>query len=333
MNLGHLRRREFIRLCGGVGATWPFIARAQQSTMPVIGLLGSTLAQEFSAPLAAFRQGLQEAGYREGQNVAMEYRCANDQLDRLPALAAELAHSQVAVIAVLGGLPPSLAAKAATTSIPIVFATSADPVKAGLVGSLSRPGGNLTGATTLNVELGPKRLELLHAAVPKATSFALLVNPNNPLFAETLSKDVRAASQTLGLQIQILQARTDPDLEAAFTALVQARTGGLVIGPDTFFTIRSERLAALATRYAVPTIYQYREFTAAGGLMSYGGSMSDQYHIAGNYAGRILNGEKPSDLAVQQSTKVELFINIKAARALGLTISANLLGRADEVIE
>jgi len=301
--------------------------------MPVIGLLGSPSAQEFSGPLAAFRQGLQEAGYREGQNVAIEYRWANDQLGRLPALAAELAHSQAAVIAVLGGLPPALAAKAATTSIPIVFATSADPVKAGLVASLSRPGGNLTGATTLNVELGPKRLELLHEAVPTATSFALLVNPNNPLFAETLSKDVRAASQTFGLKIQILQARTEPDLETAFTALVQAGTGGLMVGPDTFFTTRSERLAALAMRHAVPTIYQYREFTAAGGLMSYGGSISDQYHIAGDYTGRILNGEKPSDLPVQQSTKVELFINMKTARALGLTIPTTLLGRADEIVD
>jgi putative ABC transport system substrate-binding protein len=272
-------------------------------------------------------------GSIEAGMVTIEYRWANDQLDRLAALAADLAHSQVAVIAVLGGLPPSLAAQAATTSIPIVFATSADPVKAGLVASLSRPGGNLTGATTLNVELGPKRLELLHAAVPTATSFALLVNPSNPLFAETLSKDVRAASQTFGLQIQILQARTDPDLETAFTAVVQTGIGGLVIGPDTFFTTRSERLAELAMRHAVPTIYQYRQFAAAGGLMSYGGSISDQYRIAGNYTGRILNGEKPADLPVQQSIKVELFINIKTAGALGLTIPAELLGRADEVIE
>jgi putative tryptophan/tyrosine transport system substrate-binding protein len=330
---GHLRRREFIKLLGSVGTAWPLVARAQQSAMPVIGLLGSPSAQEFAGPLAAFRQGLKEAGYREGQNVAIEYRWANDQMNRLPALAAELVHSQVALIAVLGGLPPSLAVKAATTKIPIVFATSADPVKTGLVASLSRPGGNLTGATTLNVEVGPKRLEMLREAVPAATSFALLVNPNNPFFAENLAKDLRAAGQTFGLQIQVLEARTESELETAFTAVVQAGVGGLVIGPDTFFTTRSAQLAALSLRYAVPTIYQYREFTAAGGLMSYGGSISDQYRIAGNYTGRILKGDKPSDLPVQQSTKIEFFINLKSARQLGLTIPQPLLGRADELIE
>ncbi len=329
----HLRRRDFIQLVGGTAFAWPLTALAQQSAMPVVGLLGSTSAQGFPAPVAAFRQGLQEAGYREGQNVAIEYRWADDQLDRLPALAAELVHRQVAVIAVIGGLPPTLAARAATTRIPIVFATSADPVKAGLVASLSRPGGNLTGATTLNVEVGPKRLELLHELLPTATTIALLVNPTNPAFAETLSRDVQAAARTLGLQVPVLRASTERDFETVFATLVQVRAGGLVIGPDTFFTTRSEQLAALAVRHAVPTIYQYRGFAAAGGLMSYGGSIADPYRIAGVYTGRILKGDKPSDLPVVQSTKVELFINLKTAKTLGLTIPLPLLGRADELIE
>jgi putative tryptophan/tyrosine transport system substrate-binding protein len=327
-----MRRRDFISLVGGAAA-WPLAARAQQPAMPVIGLLGSTSAQGFPGPLAAFRQGLQEAGYREGQDVAIEYRWANDQLDRLPALAAELVDCRVAVIAVIGGLPPSLAAKAATTKIPIVFATSADPVKAGLVASLSRPRSNLTGATTLNVEVGAKRLELLHELVPTAKTIALLVNPTNPTFVETLSRDLRAAGLTLGVQIQVLQASTERNFETAFAALVQARAGGLVIGPDTFFTTRSEQLAALTVRHAVPTIYQYREFIAAGGLMSYGGSITDQYRIAGAYTGRILKGENPANLPVQQSTKVELMVNLKTAKALGLTVPDTVLARADEVIE
>jgi putative tryptophan/tyrosine transport system substrate-binding protein len=328
-----MRRREFVALLGAGVAGLPLAARAQLPAMPVIGLLGSTSAQGFPRPLAAFRQGLQEAGYRESQNVAIEYRWANDRLARLPALAAELADRQVAVIAVIGGLVPSLAAKAATTKIPIVFATSADPVKAGLVASLSRPGGNLTGATTLNVEVGPKRLELLRELVPTATTIALLVNPTNPTFAETLSRDLRAAGLNLGVQIQVLQASAERNFETAFAALVEARAGGLVIGPDTFFTTQSAQLAALTVRHAVPTIYQYREFTAAGGLMSYGGSITDQYRIAGAYTGRILKGENPAHLPVQQSTKVELFVNLKTATALGLIVPDTLLATADELIE
>jgi ABC-type uncharacterized transport system substrate-binding protein len=330
-----MRRRELITLLGGAGVTLlggPRTALAQQSAMPMIGLLGSTSAQGFPAPVAAFRQGLQEAGYREGKNVTIEYRWANDRLDRLPGLAAELVDRQVAVIAVIGGLPPSLAAKAATTKIPIVFTTSADPVNAGLVASLSRPGGNLTGATTLNVQVGPKRLELLHEFVPTATTMALLVNPTNPSFAETLSRDVRAAAQDLGLQIHVLQASTERDFETVFATLLQVRAGGLVVGPDTFFTTRSEQLAALTVRHRVPAIYQYREFAAAGGLMSFGGSITDPYRLAGVYTGRILKGDKPSDLPVVQSAKIELFINLKTANLLGLTVPLPLLGRADELI-
>jgi putative tryptophan/tyrosine transport system substrate-binding protein len=325
-----IRRREFITLIGGAAA-WPLAARAQQPAMPVIGLLGSPSGQIYAAHVAAFRQGLQEAGYREGQNAAIEYRWANDQYDRLPALAAELVHRQVAVIAVIGGLLPALAAKAATTRIPIVFATSGDPVQLGLVASLSKPGGNLTGATALNVQVGPKRLELLHEMVPTATIIALLVNPTNPAFAESL--DVQAAARALALQIHVLHASTEGDFETVFATLVQLRAGALVIGPDTFFTARSEQLAALTVRHAVPAIYQNREFTAAGGLMSYGGSFQDLYRQAGVYTGRILKGDKPSDLLVVQSTKVELFINLKTAKTLGITVPLPLSGRADELIE
>jgi len=328
-----LHRREFIKLFGAAATAWPAAARAQHSDLPVIGVLGSPSPREFASALGAFGRGLDETGFTEGQNFKIEARWANGELDRLPALATELVQAQVTVIAVMGGLPPTLAAKAATHTIPIVFATSADPVKAGLVTSLARPEGNLTGATTLNVELGPKRLELLREVLPTASSFAVLVNPTNPVFAESVSKDLRATSQSTGLQIHVLQASSDGDLEAAFAAADQVGARGLVIAPDTFFTTRSAKLAALSLQHAMPTVFQYHEFTAAGGLMSYGGSIVDQYHIAGTYAGRILKGDKPSDLPIQQSTKVELFINTKTAKAFGLTIPTPLLGRADDVIE
>jgi putative tryptophan/tyrosine transport system substrate-binding protein len=330
MRPNHLRRREFITLLGG-GAAWPLTARAQQPAMPVIGLLGSASAQRYAAQVAAFRQGLEEAGYSTA-NLAIEYRWAEDQYERLPALAAELVRRQVSVIAAIGGVPAALAAKAATTTIPIVFQTGADPVAVGLVVSLSRPGGNVTGVTALNVELGPKQLELLHELVPTATLFAVLINPSSPL-AETLSKNLQAAARTLGLQLHVLQASTERDFDPVFTTLIQLRAGGLVITPDAFFVGRSEQLAALALRDSVPTVHHYREFAVAGGLMSYGTSVRDSYRLVGVYTGRILKGENPADLPVQQSTKVELFLNLKTAKAFGLTFPLSLLGRADEVIE
>ena len=326
-----MRRRDFITLLGGA-AVWPLAARAQQPAMPVIGLLVSGSAQGYAVQVAAFRLGLQEAGYRDGKSVAIEYRWAEDHYERLTALAAELVHSQVAVIASIGGLPPALAAKEATTTTPIVFMTGADPVAVGLVASLSRPGGNVTGVSGLNVEVGPKQLELLFELVPTASVFAVLINPSSPL-AETLLQTLQAAARALGRQLHVVQASTERDFDPVFASLAQLRAGGLVITPDAFFFGHSEQLAVLALRHAVPAIYQSREFTAAGGLMSYGSSLTDMYRLAGVYTGRILKGEKPADLPVQQSTKVELFINLKTAKAFGITFPITLLGRADEVIE
>jgi putative ABC transport system substrate-binding protein len=281
--------------------------------------------------VTAFRQGLKEVGYVDGQNVAIEYRWAQGQYDRLPALAADLVRRQVAVIAATT-VPAAPAAKAATTAIPIVFVTGVDPVQEGLVASLNRPGGNLTGVTGLNLEVGPKRLELLHELMPTATIIVLLINLTSP-DAETLSRDLQAAARTLGLRLHALHASTERDLDTAFATLNHLKPGALMIATDTFFNSRTEQLAALTARHAVPAIYQYREFTAAGGLMSYGGSNTDLYRLAGLYTGRILRGEKVADLPVQQSTKVELFINFKTAKALSLTVPLPLLGRADEVIE
>jgi putative ABC transport system substrate-binding protein len=326
-----MNRREFITLLGGAAAAWPLGTHARQAAMPVVGVLVSRGAGDDLHLLAAFRQGLNDVGYVEGQNTAVEYRFAEGQYDRLPALAADLVRRQVAVIVALGS-PAAPAAKAATAAIPIVFTVGVDPVEMGLVAAMNRPGGNLTGATGLGVELGPKRLELLHELIPRATVMAALVNPSTTA-AEAQSRDLQASARTLGLDLHVLNAGSERDFDAVFAKLVQLRAGGLVIANDTFFISRSEQLAALALRHAVPTIYQFRAFTAAGGLMSYGSNLTDLYRLAGAYTGRVLKGEKPANLPVQQSTKVELIINIKTAKALGLTVPISLLGRADEVIE
>jgi putative ABC transport system substrate-binding protein len=326
-----MKRRTFITLLGGAATAWPLAVRAQQSAMPVIGVLDGRSADESTPLVAALRRGLNETGFVEGRNVAIEHHWAHGQYDRLPALAADLVRRQVTVIATSGNAS-ALAAKTATATIPIVFLTGADPVQAGLVASLSRPGGNLTGVTSLGVELGPKRLELLHELVHAATTIAILVNPANRS-AEIQVRDMQAAARTLGLELHILQASTEREIDAAFAALTRLRAGALVISPEAFFNSRSEQLAALTVRHAVPAIYTYREFAAAGGLMSYGGSITDSYRQAGIYVGRILKGEKPADLPVQQSAKVELIINMKTAKALGLTVPFALLGRADEVFE
>jgi putative ABC transport system substrate-binding protein len=327
-----MQRREFITIVGGAMAGWPLVASAQQPAMPVVGFLNTGSQQQYTRLLRAFQDGLKEAGFTEGQNVAVEYRWADNQRNRLSAMADDLVRRQVSVIAATGGSPSALAAKAATTTIPIVFAIGVDPVRVGLVSSLNRPGGNITGATMLAVDLGSKRLQLIHEAVPAATTVAALVNPNSP-GAPILLRDLDAAADALGQKIHVINAAAERDFEPAFATLIKLRAGALVIGADPLFNSRSEQLAALSVRNAVPAIYQFREFTAAGGLMSYGGSIREAYIQAGAYTGRILKGEKPADLPVQQVTKVELIINLKTAKALGLTIPLPLVGRADEVIE
>ena len=324
-------RREFITLLGATAVSWPVTAGAQQRPMPVVGYLSNLTPDGDKDFARAVRQGLAETGYVEGRNVAMEFRLANEENARLPALAADLVRRQVAVI-IGAGVSASLAAKAATTTIPIVFNMGVDPVERGFVASLNRPGRNLTGVSNLNVRLEPKRLELLHEVIPKASRIALLVNPTNPL-AATISKDVEAAASTLRLELEIVQASTAGDIDETFAALAQKGAGGLVIGNDGLFISRREQLGALSQRYALPTIFHFREFVAAGGLISYGGSLADSYRIVGLYAGRILKGEKPADMPVQQSTKIDMIVNLKAAKALGITIPLTLLGRADEVIE
>jgi putative tryptophan/tyrosine transport system substrate-binding protein len=326
-----MRRRDFIKVIAGSATAWPLAAHPQQTAMPVVGILSPLTPESGEHLLDAFRRGLSETGYAEGRNVAIKYRWADGSYDRLPALAADLARRHVSIIASFGGFPAAQAAKAATATIPIVFVTGADPVQAGLVASLSRPGGNLTGVTFLGAEVGPKRLELLHELVPTATIIAVLVNPTNPVDADI--RNLHAAARILGLQLHVLHASTEHRFETVFATVVQLRAGGLVINADGLFTSRSEQLAAAALRHAVPAIQPNRRFAAAGGLMSYGGSSTDQYRLLGIYTGRILKGEKPADLPVQRATKVEFVINLRTAKAFGLEVPPTLLARADEVIE
>ena len=326
-----MRRRDFVTLLGGSAIAWPLAVQAQQPAMPVIGLLSSASSKDYAPMIAAFRKSLGEAGYVEGQNVRVEYLWADDQYDRLPALAADLVRRQVNVI-VAAATPAALAAKPATKTIPIVFAIGGDPVRTGLVDSLNRPGGNLTGAAHINVEIAPKRLELLHELMSSEKVIGLLVNKTNPV-TKSVVADVQAAAVSLGLELKVMHARTDEDIDVALSSLPGMQVGALVIGTDPFFTSRSEKLGAMSLSLAIPAIYQYRAFTEAGGVMSYGGSITESYRHAGRYVGRILKGEKPGDLPVQLSTKVELFLNLKSAKTLGITVPLSLLGRADEVIE
>ncbi len=326
-----MNRRELLIL-GGTAIVLPRAARAQQKAMPVIGYLNSTSPGPYAPFLAAFRQGLGETGYVEGQNLAIEYRWAENHLDQLPTLAADLVGRKVDMLVTAGGPPPALAAKHATSTIPILFTAVGDPVAAGLVASLARPGGNVTGFSILVVELNPKRLELLCELVPEARVIALLVNPKNPS-SERVISDVQEAARAKGVQLPILKAASESEIDAAFASLVQLQAGALVVGSDPFFNSRREQLVAVASRHAVPAIYEWREFAAQGGLISYGPSLTSVNRQAGTYTGRILKGEKPADLPVQQPTKFELVINLKTAKALRLTVPQTLLARADEVIE
>lgn len=329
-----MRRREFLVGLGSGGAalTRPLIARAQQPAMPMVGFLNVASADGYQPMVAAFRRGLQEIGYVESQNVAIEYRWAEGRPDRLPGLVAELVHHRVAVIAATS-TPAALAAKAVTTTIPIVFESGGDPLRLGLVASLSHPGGNVTGVTQLNAVVSPKRLELLHELLPTARVMALLVNPASPTLSEIETNGALSAAPNLGMELHVLNASSERDIEEAFAKLAQLGAKGLVIGADAFFTSRTKLLAALAARYKIPAVYENRDFAAAGGLLSYGGMITDSYRLTGVYVGRILKGEKPAELPVQQGTKIELFINLKTAKALGINVPLTLSGRADEVIE
>jgi putative ABC transport system substrate-binding protein len=327
-----VRRRDVIALLGGAAASWPLAARAQQAALPVVGFLHAASPQRAAKSLRAFLKGLGEAGYVDGRNVAIEYRWADNRIDQLPALVADLARREVAVIAATT-TPAALAAKAGTTTIPIVFETAADPVKIGLVTNLNRPTGNLTGVTQTNVETTPKRLEFLHELLPTARVMALLVNPTDPALAETETTTALEAAHTLGLELHVLNASTERDLDSVFEKLMQLQVSALVVAADVLFTSHIEQLALLAVRHAVPAAYQWREFAVAGGLLSYGADLTDSYHQVGVYAGRILKGDKPAELPVQQATKVELYINLKTAKALGISVPISVLGRADEVIE
>ena len=327
-----MRRREFICLIGGVAA-WPLRARAQQQKVPVVGFLHPGSPEPSASLLAAFRQGLAEAGYREGENVAIEFRWAHGENSRLGEMAADLVQRQVAVIVTPIGTVTVLAAKTATSTIPIVFSAGTDPVKAGIVASLRRPGGNVTGVNYMAAELSAKRLSLLHELTPRATRIALLVNPANPVPAETVPKDTEAAAETIGLHIDVYKAETSREIEMAFDALIQNRADALVIGADAFFIDRRVQIVTLATRYLLPTVYFLREFAEIGGLMSYGASDFGRYREVGIYTGRILKGEKPADMPVVQPTQFELVINLSTARAIGITVPPSLLAQANEVIE
>jgi putative tryptophan/tyrosine transport system substrate-binding protein len=326
-----VNRREFITLVGGAAA-WPLAAHAQQPVMPVLGFLQSGSSGATAHMTAAFHSGLKEAGYVEGQNVAIVYRYADGQYDRLPMLAAELVRSQVAVIAATGGDSAFLAARAATATIPIVFVTGSDPVALGYVASLNRPGGNVTGVNLLTSDLGAKRIGLLRELVPKAGPIGALVNPTFPVAAAQL-KEVQAAAASVGVRLIIANASAERDLEPAFALLVQQRSSALMISADPFFNSRRDQIVALAARHAVPAIYEWREFAEAGGLMSYGTSVTDAYHLAGTYTGRVLKGEKPADLPVIQSSKFEFVLNLRTAKALGLDVPFGMSAAADEVIE
>jgi putative ABC transport system substrate-binding protein len=326
-----MRRREFIRLLGGA-AGWPIAARAQRPAIPVIGFLSSASPQHYVDRVRAFHRGLKEAGYVEGQNVGIDYRWAEDDNNRLPALAAQLVQRQVTVIVAAGATPSALAAKSATSTIPIVFGIGADPIEVGLIPSLNRPGGNLTGITTLALELGPKRLELLHEIVPAAAHIAVLNDPTGLVNVEAVSRE-QIAARKLGLELDVLHASSEPDFERAFATLARSRARALLIRPHLFFTAHGAQLGALALRHAVPAIFQYRPFVTAGGLMSYGTSENEYFRLLGDYAARILKGERPADLPVQQVTNVELMLNLQTAKAIGITVPISLLGRADELIE
>jgi putative ABC transport system substrate-binding protein len=327
-----MKRREFLGVLGVAAATWPLRARAQPAAMPVVGYLHSGSPNAFEHAVGAFRKGLNETGYVDGQNVTIEYRWAEGHFDRLPELAADLVHRQVAVLVAVGGITSAVAARAATATIPIVFSSGGDPVALGVVSSLSRPGGNATGVSVLTASLGSKRLEILHQAVPTAGVMAALMNPNNAGIEPQL-KDMQDGARSLGVQLKILNASSAADIDAAFVAIVQAHISALVVGPDPSYLEQRNQLVALAARHKISAIYEWRDYVEAGGLMSYGTSLAEAYRQVGAYTGRILKGEKPADLPVIQSTKVELVINLKTAKALGLVFPLGLLGRADEVIE
>jgi putative ABC transport system substrate-binding protein len=333
MQFDRLKRRDFITLLGGAAAAWPVAARAQQTTTPVIGYLSIRSAGADAQFLVSFHHGLNAAGFFDGRNLAVEYRFAEGRFERLPVLAADLLGLRVALIVATGGTPASLAAKAATATIPIVFTTGDDPVQAGLVQSLNRPGGNVTGVTTSFGEAAPKRLGLLRDILPKDTIIGVLVNPSDSIGADTEMIGMRKAAQSIGQRIEILQARTDRDIDVAFARLIDLQAHALIVAPNSLFVTKTDQLIALAARHAIPTLYWRREFAQAGGLMSYGSNLADAFRVAGGYAGRILKGEKPGDLPVQQPTKFELVVNVKAAKTIGLTIPEAFLARADEVIE